>query len=153
MDDFAAKPGTPNLFGLIQGERNSVAPRKRPLSSMTPTFVLRKDGTLWFALGSPGGPTIINTVLHVIMNIVDHGMNIQQAIDAPRIHHQWLPDEITYEPYGLSADTQRALESRGHKLTAKPRYMGDCEGIMIEEKTGVRLGASDPRSEGAATGY
>jgi gamma-glutamyltranspeptidase/glutathione hydrolase len=153
MDDFAAKPGTPNLFGLIQGERNAVAPRKRPLSSMTPTFVLRKDGTLWFAIGSPGGPTIINTVLHVITNIIDHGMNIQQAIDAPRIHHQWLPDEIIYEPYGLSADTQRALESRGHKLTPKPRYMGDCEGIMIEEKTGVRLGASDPRSEGAAVGY
>jgi gamma-glutamyltranspeptidase/glutathione hydrolase len=153
MDDFAAKPGTPNLFGLIQGERNAVAPRKRPLSSMTPTFVLRKDGALWFAAGSPGGPTIINTVLHVITNIIDHGMNIQQAVDAPRIHHQWLPDEIVYEPYGLSTDTQRALESRGHKLTAKPRYMGDCEGIMIEEKTGMRLGASDPRSEGAAVGY
>jgi gamma-glutamyltranspeptidase / glutathione hydrolase len=153
MDDFAAKPGTPNLFGLIQGERNAVAPRKRPLSSMTPTFVLRKDGTLWFAVGSPGGPTIINTVLHVITNIIDHGMNIQQAIDAPRIHHQWLPDEIIYEPYGLSADTQRALESRGHKLTAKPRYMGDAEGIMIEEQTGVRLGASDPRDEGAAVGF
>lgn len=153
MDDFAAKPGTPNQFGLVQGERNAVAPRKRPLSSMTPTFVLRPDGTLWFAVGSPGGPTIINTVLHVITNIVDHGMNIQQAIDAPRIHHQWLPDEIIYEPYGLSADTQRALEARGHKLTAKPRYMGDCEGIMIEEKTGMRLGASDPRDEGAAVGY
>jgi gamma-glutamyltranspeptidase / glutathione hydrolase len=153
MDDFAAKPGTPNLFGLIQGERNAVAPRKRPLSSMTPTFVLRKDGVLWFAVGSPGGPTIINTVLHVITNIIDHGMNIQQAIDAPRIHHQWLPDEIIYEPYGLSTDTQRALESRGHKLTAKPRYMGDAEGIMIEEKTGMRLGASDPRSEGASVGY
>jgi gamma-glutamyltranspeptidase/glutathione hydrolase len=153
MDDFAAKPGTPNLFGLIQGERNAVAPRKRPLSSMTPTFVLRQDGTLWFAIGSPGGPTIINTVLQVITNIIDHGMNIQQAIDAPRIHHQWLPDEIIYEPYGLSADTQRALESRGHKLTAKPHYMGDAEGIMIEEKTGVRLGASDPRSEGASIGY
>ncbi|MGB7922421.1 MAG: gamma-glutamyltransferase, partial [Pyrinomonadaceae bacterium] len=153
MDDFAAKPGTPNLFGLIQGERNAVAPRKRPLSSMTPTFVLRKDGTLWFAVGSPGGPTIINTVLHIITNVVDHGMNIQQAIDAPRIHHQWLPDEIIYEPYGLSADTQRALEARGHKLTDKPRYMGDAEGIMIEERTGVRLGASDPRDEGAAVGF
>ena len=153
MDDFAAKPGTPNLFGLVQGERNAVAPRKRPLSSMTPTFVLRKDGTLWFALGSPGGPTIINTVLQVIMNIVDHGMNIQQAVDAPRIHHQWLPDEIIYEPYGLSTDTERALEARGHKLTARPRNMGDCEGIMIEEKSGMRLGASDPRSEGASVGY
>ena len=154
MDDFAAKPGTPNMFGLIQGENNAVAPRKRPLSAMTPTFVLRKDGTLWFAVGSPGGPTIINTVLQVITGIVDYDMNIQQAIDAPRIHHQWLPDEIAYEPFGLSADTQRALESRGHTLVSRPRYMGDAEGIMIEEKTGVRLGASDPRgADSAAVGY
>src|SRR5437660_12472145 len=154
MDDFAAKPGTPNLYGLIQGERNAVAPRKRPLSAMTPTFVLRKDGSLWFAVGSPGGPTIINTVLQVITNIIDYDMNIQQAIDAPRIHHQWLPDELVYEPYGLSLDTKRALESRGHKLITRPRYMGDAEGIMIEEKTAVRLGASDPRgANSAAVGY
>ncbi len=153
MDDFAAKPGTPNLYGLIQGERNSVAPHKRPLSAMTPTFVLRKDGSLWFTVGSPGGPTIINTVLDVITNVIDYGMNIQQAIDAPRIHHQWLPDELVAEPYGLSGDTQKALLARGHKL-AKPRYLGDCEGIMIEEKTGMRLGATDPRrSDGLAVGY
>lgn len=154
MDDFAAKPGTPNLYGLIQGERNAVAPRKRPLSAMTPTFVLRKDGTLWFTIGTPGGPTIINTVLLVITNVIDYGMNIQQAIDAPRIHHQWLPDEIVWEPYGLSGDTQRALTNRRHKLVAKPRYLGDAQGIMIEEKTGVRLGATDPRrSDGLAVGY
>ncbi|HJR06112.1 MAG TPA: gamma-glutamyltransferase [Pyrinomonadaceae bacterium] len=153
MDDFAAKPGTPNAFGLIQGERNAVAPRKRPLSAMTPTFVLRKDGSLWFTIGTPGGPTIINTVLQAIINIIDHDMNIQQAIDSPRIHHQWLPDEIVHEPYGLSADTQRALAARGHKLVTRPRYMGDAHGIMIEEKTGMRLGASDSRNEGAAVGY
>jgi gamma-glutamyltranspeptidase/glutathione hydrolase len=153
MDDFAAKPGTPNMFGLIQGERNAVAPHKRPLSAMTPTFVLRKDGSLWFAVGSPGGPTIINTVLQVITNVIDFDMNIQQAIDAPRIHHQWLPDELVYEPYGMSADTFRALEERGHKLTQRPRYMGDAQGIMIEEKTGVRLGASDPRGSGEPVGY
>ncbi|MGH9966579.1 MAG: gamma-glutamyltransferase [Pyrinomonadaceae bacterium] len=154
MDDFAAKPGTPNLYGLIQGERNAVAPRKRPLSAMTPTFVLRKDGSLWFTVGTPGGPTIINTVLQVITNVIDYGMNIQQAIDAPRIHHQWLPDEIVWEPYGLSGDTQRALTNRRHKLVAKPRYLGDAQGIMIEEKTGVRLGATDPRrSDGLAVGY
>jgi gamma-glutamyltranspeptidase/glutathione hydrolase len=153
MDDFAAKPGTPNMYGLIQGERNAVAPRKRPLSAMTPTIVLRKDGSFWFTVGSPGGPTIINTVLCVISNVIDYGMNIQQAIDAPRIHHQWLPDEVVWEPYGLSGDTQRALTSRGHIL-AKPRYLGDAEGIMIEEKTGVRLGATDPRrSDGMAVGY
>jgi gamma-glutamyltranspeptidase/glutathione hydrolase len=153
MDDFAAKPGTPNLYGLIQGERNAVAPHKRPLSAMTPTFVLRKDGSLWFTVGSPGGPTIINTVLGVITNVIDYDMNIQQAIDAPRIHHQWLPDELVFEPYGLSGDTQNVLLARGHKL-AKPRYLGDAEGIMIEEKTGMRLGATDPRrSDGLAVGY
>jgi gamma-glutamyltranspeptidase/glutathione hydrolase len=153
MDDFAAKPGTPNMYGLIQGERNAVAPRKRPLSAMTPTFVLRKDGSLWFTVGSPGGPTIINTGLCVITNVVDYGMNIQQALDFPRIHHQWLPDELVFEPYGLSGDTQKALAALGHKL-ARPRYLGDAEAIMIEEKTGVRLGATDPRrSDGAAVGY
>jgi gamma-glutamyltranspeptidase / glutathione hydrolase len=153
MDDFAAKPGTPNLYGLIQGERNAVAPRKRPLSAMTPTIVLRKDGSLWFTVGSPGGPTIINTVLCIITNVIDYEMNIQQAIDAPRIHHQWLPDELVGEPFGLSGDTQKALTSRGHTL-AKLRYLGDAEGIMIEEKTGMRLGATDPRrSEGQAVGY
>jgi gamma-glutamyltranspeptidase/glutathione hydrolase len=154
MDDFAAKPGTPNMYGLIQGERNAVAPRKRPLSAMTPTIVLRKDGTVWFTVGSPGGPTIINTVLCVIMNVVDYNMNIQQALDTPRIHHQWLPDELVFEPYGMSGDTQRALAARGHKLVDRPRYLGDAEGIMIEEKTGVRLGATDPRrSDGLAIGY
>jgi len=153
MDDFAAKPGTPNMYGLIQGERNAVAPRKRPLSAMTPTIVLRKDGSFWFTVGSPGGPTIINTVLCVITNVIDFDMNIQQAIDAPRIHHQWLPDELVGEPLGLSGDTQKALASRGHAL-AKQRTLGDAEGIMIEEKTGVRLGATDPRrSDGAAIGY
>ena len=153
MDDFAAKPGTPNMYGLIQGERNAVAPKKRPLSAMTPTIVLRKDGSLWFTVGSPGGPTIINTVLCIITNVIDYEMNIQQAIDFPRIHHQWLPDELVGEPFGLSGDTQRALTSRGHKL-AKLRYLGDAEGIMIEEKTGMRLGATDPRrSDGQAVGY
>lgn len=153
MDDFAAKPGTANLYGLIQGERNAVAARKRPLSAMTPTFVLGKDGSLWFTTGTPGGPTIINTVLQVITNVIDYKMNIQQAIDAPRIHHQWLPDELVFEPYGLSGDTQKALLSLGHKF-AKPRYLGDAQGIMIEEKTGVRLGATDPRrSDGQAVGY
>jgi gamma-glutamyltranspeptidase/glutathione hydrolase len=153
MDDFAAKPGTPNLYGLIQGERNAVAPRKRPLSAMTPTIVLRKDGSFWFTVGSPGGPTIINTVLCVITNVIDYDMNIQQAMDAPRIHHQWLPDELVGEPSGFSSDTQRALTGRGHTL-GKLRYLGDAEGIMIEEKTGVRLGATDPRrSDGLAVGY
>jgi len=153
MDDFTTKAGTPNSYGAIQSERNAVAPQKRPLSSMTPTFVLRPDGSLFFAIGSPGGTTIINTVLQIICNIIDHKMNIQQAIDAPHIHHQWLPDEVVYEPLGLTDDTRRALEARGHKFTTKPENMSDAQGIMIEEKTGVRLGASDARNDGAAVGY
>jgi gamma-glutamyltranspeptidase/glutathione hydrolase len=151
MDDFAPKPGSPNAYGLIQGEANAVAARKRPLSSMTPTIVL-KDGKLWFATGSPGGPTIINTVTQVIINIIDHGMNIQQAIDWPRVHHQWMPDVIAHEPYGLSPDVIKRLQSMGHKF-GNARYMGDAEGIMIEDKTGVRLGGSDPRLDGKSVGY
>ena len=162
MDDFTSKAGAPNEFGLIQSERNAIAPGKRPLSAMTPTIILRKDGALWFALGSPGGPRIINAVFQVIVNIIDFDMNLQQAIDAPRIHHQWLPDELFYEPYGMSTDTQRALEARGHRLTLRPEYrgpteqafMGDVEGVMVEEKTGTRLGASDARrSDGMPAGY
>ncbi len=152
MDDFAPKPGSANAYGLIQGESNAVAARKRPLSSMTPTIVL-KDGKLWFAVGSPGGPTIINTVMQVITNVIDYGMNIQQAVDAPRVHHQWLPDVITYEPLGLAPDVFRRLQEMGHKFTDKPRYMGDAEGVMIEDKTGVRLGGSDPRLDSRSVGY
>jgi gamma-glutamyltranspeptidase / glutathione hydrolase len=153
MDDFAARPGRPNLFGLIQGERNAVQPRKRPLSSMTPTIVLRRDGSLWFALGARGGPRIITAVLQSVINVIDHDMNIQQALDAPRVHHQWFPDEVLSEPFGISADTQRALEGRGHVFDDKPTYVASATGIMIEEKTGVRLGAIDSRSDGEAIGY
>jgi gamma-glutamyltranspeptidase/glutathione hydrolase len=153
MDDFTSKPGEPNMFGAIQSARNAIAPRKRPLSSMTPTFVLRPDGNLYFAIGTPGGTTIINTVLQVITNVIDHGMNLQEAIDSPRIHHQWLPDKILDEPLGLSADTRRALEARNHQFVAEPNYMSDAQGIMIEEKTNMRLGASDARQDGAAVGY
>ena len=120
---------------------------------MTPTFVLRPDGSLYFAIGTPGGTTITNTVLQVISSIIDHGMNLQEAIDAPRIHHQWLPDEIREEPLGLSADTRHALELRGHKFAPNSNYMGDAQGIMLEEKTNMRLGASDARQDGAAIGY
>ena len=152
MDDFAAKPGTANLYGLVQGEANAIQPRKRPLSSMTPTLVLR-DGRLWFALGSPGGGTIINTVLQVILNVVDHGMDLQQAVDAPRIHHQWLPDSIDWEPYGISPDGRAALEGMGHVFRAAPHTLGDVHAIMIDPRIGVRLGVSDPRLNGRAVGY
>ena len=152
MDDFTSKPGVPNAYGLLQSEANAIAPRKRPLSAMTPTIVL-KDGKVYFAVGSPGGPTIINTVLQVIVNIIDFDMNIQQAIDAPRFHHQWMPDEVRWEPYGLNADTRRALEKRGHVFAEKAGPMGDAEGIMIDPKTRMRLGASDPRLGGVPVGY
>ena len=153
MDDFAAQPGKANMFGLIQGERNSVQPKKRPLSSMTPTIVLRKDGSLWFAVGARGGPRIITAVLNSVINMIDHDMDIQQAIDAPRIHHQWFPDEILYEPYGLSPDTRNILEKYGHKFTDSPGNIASMTGIAIEAKSGTRLGAIDSRSDGQAIGY
>jgi gamma-glutamyltranspeptidase/glutathione hydrolase len=156
MDDFAAKPGEPNLYGLIQGEANAIAPRKRPLSSMTPAIVL-KDDQLVLAVGSPGGPTIINTVLQVLVNVLDYGMSLREAIAAPRVHHQYLPDLVFVERFGLSAETRAALEARGHVLAPRearfPSYMGDAEGIMIEAGSGLRLGAADPRNGGAAVGY
>jgi gamma-glutamyltranspeptidase / glutathione hydrolase len=115
MDDFTAKPGSPNMFGLVQGEANAIAPGKRPLSSMTPTMVL-KDGKPLLVVGSPGGSRIITTVLEIIVNVLDHGMALQEAVDAPRIHHQWLPDTLAAEPFALSADTAAALTRMGYSL-------------------------------------
>ncbi len=152
MDDFAAQPGKANMFGLIQGERNSVQPKKRPLSSMTPAIVLRKDGSLWFATGARGGPRIITTVLQIVINMIDHDMNIQEAIDAPRIHHQWFPDEIITELYGMSPDTRNVLEKLGHNFAAKPNNIASATGISIDEN-GVRFGAIDSRSDGEAVGF
>ena len=151
MDDFTSKPGVPNAYGLIQGEANAIARGKRPLSAMTPTFLLR-EGKLFLVIGSPGGPTIINTVLQVIVNVVDFGFTIQEAIDAPRFHHQWLPDELRMENHGFSEDVTKALEARGHRLAFRG-FMGDAQGIMLEPKTGMRLGASDPRGDGLTIGY
>ena len=152
MDDFTSKPGVPNLFGLIQGEANAIAPRKRPLSSMTPTIVL-KDGKPLLIIGSPGGPTIINTVLEVIMNVVDDRMDIRQAIEAPRMHHQWLPDQLNYER-GVPQSVLDALKARGHALAAKPVTQGEAHGIMIDPATGMRLGYADKRMpDSGAVGY
>jgi gamma-glutamyltranspeptidase/glutathione hydrolase len=117
MDDFTAKPGVPNVFGLVQGKSNAVAPGKRPLSSMTPTLVL-KDNLPVFVVGTPGGSRITTTVLEVIVNLIDHGMTLQEAVDAPRIHHQWLPDTIAAEPFALSADTRKALAAMGYEIVA-----------------------------------
>jgi gamma-glutamyltranspeptidase/glutathione hydrolase len=151
MDDFTSKLGVPNAYGLIQGEANAIAPGKRPLSAMTPTFLTR-DGKLFLVIGSPGGPTIISTVLQVILNIVDFGFTIQEAIDAPRFHHQWLPDELCMEPFGFAADVTVALEARGHQIVTRG-FMGDAEGILVEPETSIRLGASDPRADGVTVGY
>ncbi len=152
MDDFAARPGVPNIFGLVQGERNKVEGRKRPLSSMTPTIVLRKDGSFWFAVGARGGPRIISAVMQTVLNVIDHDMNIQDAIDAPRIHHQWLPDEMAFEPHGMSPDTRKILESYGHKFAARAGNIASATGVMVTN-TGVRMGAIDSRSDGEALGY
>ena len=140
----------PNAYGLIQGPANAIGPGKRPLSAMTPTIVL-KDGKLFLVLGSPGGPTIITTVANILMGVVDFGLDIQEAVNAPRFHHQWLPDAIDVEDR-LSPDTMNLLRSKGHKL--KPEHFwGDGECIMVDPKTGERLGASDGRNNGKAVGY
>ena len=148
MDDFSAKPGVPNAYGLIGGDANAVEPGKRPLSSMSPTIVF-KDGSPFLVTGSPGGSRIITTTLQVIMNIVDHGMNVAEATYAPRIHHQWLPDEVRVER-GLSMDTIALLEAKGHTLALKS-VMGSTQSILVDPETGYRLGASDPRRAGALT--
>ncbi len=149
MDDFSAKPGVPNAYGLIGGEANAVQPGKRPLSSMTPTIVL-KDGKPFLVTGSPGGSRIITTTLQVILNVIDHGMNIAEASIAPRIHHQWLPDELRIEE-GLSLDTVDLLKGLGHQPVVKDA-MGSTQSIMRTE-AGL-LGASDTRRRDALTlGY
>lgn len=151
MDDFTSKPGVPNSYGLIQGEANAIAPGKRPLSAMAPTIVL-KDGKLFMVLGSPGGPRIISTVANILMGVVDYGLDIQQAVNAPRFHHQWQPDEIDIERTGISPDTIKLLQGRGHKIKAQG-YWSDGECIAVDPKTGELLGAPDGRGGGKAAGY
>ena len=148
MDDFAPKPGEANMYGLIQGESNAIQPRKTPLSSMVPTIVLR-DGKPVLALGSPGGPTIINSVLEVIVNVLDFGMNVQDAVNWPRFHHQWLPDELRMEP-GYSPDTVALLEQRGYTVR---RVGAQGEVAAIAFGNGWLEGAADPRTEGTAEGH
>jgi len=152
MDDFAAKPGEPNGFGLVQGEANAIQPRKRPLSSMTPTIVtagVARGGKLELVLGTPGGPTIINSVLEALVNVVDFGMNVQDAVDFPRIHHQWLPDQLVMER-GFSPDTIALLKARGHQV----KLVGSIgEMAVIQARDGWLDGAADPRTEGVAKGF
>jgi gamma-glutamyltranspeptidase/glutathione hydrolase len=129
MDDFTIKPGTPNLFGLVQGSANAIAPGKRPLSSMSPTIVTRA-GKPFIVMGSPGGSRIITILVQVLLNVIEHGMTIQEAVNAPRIHHQWLPDQITVEPFALSPDTRALLEAMGHKIVVQSEW-GAAEAILI----------------------
>jgi gamma-glutamyltranspeptidase/glutathione hydrolase len=146
MDDFTAKPGAANMFGLVQGTANAIAPGKRPLSSMTPTIVL-KAGKPVMVVGTPGGSRIISTVLEVIINVIDHGMALQEAVDAPRIHHQWLPDTLAAEPSALSAATVRSLTGMGyHVVPLEPWGTGNAVEAIGIGPTGVLYGASDSRA-------
>jgi gamma-glutamyltranspeptidase / glutathione hydrolase len=151
MDDFAAKPGAPNFFGLVQGQANAIAPHKRPLSSMTPTLVMR-DGKLRLVLGSPGGATIPNTVLQVLLNALVYKMDVLQAVTSPRFHDQWMPDRLSFERVGFSSDTLEKLQHAGYPVHFRDT-IGDCEAIEIAPDSGWRLGASDPRGAGKAVGY
>ncbi len=151
MDDFTTQPGVPNaLYGLMQSDANAIAPGHRPLSSMTPTILVR-DGKLSFVTGSPGGPRIISAVLLSIVNWMRLGMDAQAAINAPRFHHQWLPDRLMVEDQ-FHAVVQHALEGMGHS-TRKIGHIGLVNAIGIDVATGERLGAADPRDEGSAVGY
>ena len=162
MDDFSAKPGTPNQFGLVQGERNAVASEKRMLSAMSPTIVEDAEGELFLVSGTPGGATIITTVLQTIFNVVDHGMNVVQAVHAPRVHHQHLPDRIFFEYGGLPDGTVHELEGRGHAVSEREPgppeayftggMSGDVQLIMVMPD-GTLSGWSDPRRGGLAVGY
>jgi len=149
MDDFAAKPGEPNMFGLVQGESNAVQPNKRPLSSMTPTILL-KDGKLFMVVGAPGGSRIITGVLQVILNVVDFGMNVQDAIDAPRFHHQWMPDKL-YLERGFSPDTIALLKARGHTVD-RISSVANVEAIVVQPD-GWLAGGTDRRAHGKAAGF
>jgi gamma-glutamyltranspeptidase/glutathione hydrolase len=152
MDDFSSKTGTPNMYGLVGSEVNSIEPNKRMVSSMTPTIVV-KENKPYLVLGAPGGTAIITTLIQVVVNIIDYRMDIQEAIDAPRIHHQWIPDKVTYERRGLPTDVVDNLRSLGHTMEMIQGMYCLVEGIMIDGDKGLYLGASDPRGFGGAIGY
>ena len=150
MDDFDTAPGIPNQFGLVGTGANAVAPGKVPLSSMCPSLVFAPDGRLLMAIGSSGGSTIPSTVAQAIANVVDHKMRLDDALAAPKIHHQWLPDRIVAEPWALDVATERALRARGHEIETLSRPFGNAQAVMIDPATGWRLGASDPKWDGRA---
>jgi len=152
MDDFTSKPGAANMYGLVQGQRNDVQPGKRPLSSMAPTIVTR-DGKLVMVTGSPGGPRIITIVLETLLNALVYGMNVQQAVDAPRTHMQWLPDQLQYEPGAFGAATAGALVSMGYALREVPQW-GSAQAVVLDPPGGTRYGGTDRRRPaGEALGF
>ncbi len=150
MDDFSVKPGTPNLYGLVGGKANAIEPSKRMLSSMTPS-ILEKDGKLFMVVGTPGGSTIITSVFQAILNVVDFGMTMQEAVAAPRFHHQWLPDRIDYEPNAISENVRESLKQKGYTLKERKTY-GRVEGILVNADGTYQAGA-DPRGDDKAIGY
>ncbi|WP_278809953.1 gamma-glutamyltransferase [Obesumbacterium proteus] len=150
MDDFTVKVGEQNMYGLVQGATNAIAPGKRPLSSMTPTLVT-KDGKVFMVVGSPGGSRIITITLQTVLNIIDHGMAPQEAVDAPRIHHQWLPDEVYFEQRGLSADTQKLLQERGYKLVEQTPW-GAAELIMVGLPGAAGVSSESSGNDSAVSG-
>ena len=150
MDDFAVAPGVANAFGLVGGEANAIAPRKTPLSSMTPTIVT-ENNRLRMVAGSPGGSTIITTVLQVVLNVLEYGMDAGAAVSAPRVHHQWLPDQLRVEPFGLDAATLAELRRRGHQIQEQTPW-GNANAIVVTPD-GRLEGAADVRGEGSPSGY
>ncbi|MDT8436490.1 MAG: gamma-glutamyltransferase family protein, partial [Gemmatimonadota bacterium] len=151
MDDFTAKPGVPNLYGLVQGEANAIAPGKRMLSAMTPTVLVNPRGRTELVTGTPGGSTIITSIFQIVTNHVDFGLPVRTSVVAPRFHHQGLPDEIRYERGGLDAETVETLRALGHAVRERPGMSGDVESIHIDA-AGLRRGMADPRRGGAALG-
>lgn len=152
MDDFSVQPGAPNQYGLVEGEANALEPGKRMLSTQTPAIVLAPDGRLSLVAGAPGGATIITQMAQILTNVIDYGMELRAAVDAPRFHHQLFPDEIRYERNGLDAMTISALTAMGHRLQPFDRYIGDVNAILIRPD-GTRVGAADERRGGEAVGY
>jgi gamma-glutamyltranspeptidase/glutathione hydrolase len=152
MDDFSSKPGAPNFYGLVGAEANSIAPEKRMLSSMTPSIV-EKDEQLYMVVGTPGGSTIITSVLQTILNVSQFGMTMQQAVDTPRFHHQWLPDEIRMEPHGFSQETKAELEALGHKINeSRSPIIGKVDAILVLDNGQLEAGA-DKRGDDTAVGF
>jgi gamma-glutamyltranspeptidase/glutathione hydrolase len=150
MDDFSIKPGAPNMYGLVGGAANAIAPGKRMLSSMTPS-ILEKKGKLYMVVGTPGGSTIITSVFQTILNVLEHGMTMQEAVAAKRFHHQWLPDQILAEIGAFSPAVSAALEAKGHKIVTT-QAIGRVDAILIRKKRKLE-GAADPRGDDTAAGY